>query len=138
MKKPIIILITIFIDIISIFFNWYTNKVQSAKEITAFNSMFEQFTKKEITGVDVTTVLNKAIDNNEQYKISKKDNNIYENDGKYSIQICIKLEEEGNYYPMEALEQIGVLGFTKAYATALFKMTNIEYHENRKNFKNLF
>ena len=98
--------------------------------------MFEQFTKKEITGVDVTTVLNKAIDNNEQYKISKKDNNIYENDGKYSIQICIKLEEEGNYYPMEALEQIGVLGFTKAYATALFKMTNIEYHENRKNFKN--
>jgi hypothetical protein len=130
MKKIFICLILIFIVFFAIFFNWYTNKVQTAKDIASFNSELEQFTNETITGVDLTTLINKAIDNNEKNKISKNSKKIYEDDGKYSLEISIKLTEDGEYFPMEALEQIGVSGFTKAYASALFKVNSIDYHDN--------
>jgi uncharacterized protein YxeA len=138
MKKIFICLIAIFIIILSIVFNWYTNNVQASKEIATFNSTLEQFTKANITGVEVTTVINKALDNNEQYNIKKNSDNIYESDEKYSLKIYVKLTEDGEYFPMEALEQIGISGFTKAYSSAIFKTTKTEKNENGRISKIYF
>ena len=130
MKKIIICLVTIFIVVMAIFFNWYTTKIQTQKEIEKFNFELEQLIDGTITGVDVTTVINKAINNNEQNLVSKTKDKLYENNGENSIEIYIKLEENGKYYPMEALNQIGISGFTKAYGSALFKSSKIERHKN--------
>lgn len=138
MKKSIICLFTVFVIIIAVVFNWYWAKLQEQKEIKSYNLELEQYTKENITGVSVTTIINKAIDENEQYSISKDENGFYKNDGKYSLEILVKLEEEGKLYPMEALEKVGVEGFTKAYGTAVFKAKNLEYHKNGRISKIVF
>lgn len=138
MKKSIIGLIIVFVVIIAVIFNWYTTKLQEKKEIKSYNLEFEQYTKENITGVEVTTLINKAIDTNKQYSISKDEKGFYKNDGKNSLEILVKLEADGKLYPMEALEEVGVEGFTKAYGSAIFKAKDLNYHKNGRISKITF
>ena len=95
MKKIIICLIVCFLVIFAIVFNWYTSNIKNVREVKSFNNEFEQyFNDEEITGVTLTSIINKAIDNNEKYKISKDNNKTYINDNEYSIEITIKVSEE--------------------------------------------
>jgi hypothetical protein len=126
MKKIFGFIIIIVIVILAMFFDWYNTKIKTAKEIEKFNSELELYTSGNITGVDLTTVINKAIDNNEQYNITKNSSDIYEDDDKYALKVYIKLSEDGEYFPMEAFDKIGVSGFTSAYATAVFKAVKIQ------------
>jgi hypothetical protein len=95
MKKIIICLIVCFLVIFAIVFNWYTSNIKNVREVKSFNNEFEQYFNDEgITGVTLTSIINKAIDNNEKYKISKDNNKTYINDNEYSIEITIKVSEE--------------------------------------------
>jgi len=138
MKKNFIIIFSIFIVIIASIIAWYTNTLGEQKKIAEYNLGFTQYTEKDITGVDVTTVINKAIDNNEQYSIEKNEKSVYKDDKKYSVQVFIKVVKDGEYYPMEAFYLAGITDFTKAYAGAIFKTKNIEYHENGRISKIFF
>ena len=80
----------------------------------------------------VLTVVNKAIENNNQYEIKKNSDGTYKNDGKNSIEIIIKPTKDGKYFPMEAFEKVGMRDFTKSFGGAIFKSTKIEYHDNGK------
>ena len=64
------------------------------EQLTAFNMQYEAYNKRIMYGTDIISVINKAIDNNEQYKIQKDENKTYKNDGKYSTEITIKLKED--------------------------------------------
>jgi hypothetical protein len=132
MKKVAICLGLAIIGIVSVFYGWYKNNVQALKEINNFNLQYENKTEGNITGVDLTTLLNKSIDNNERYSIEKKSDGTFEDDGKYSIKIYVQLVANESYFPMEALEQSekGISGFTSAYGTAIFKCQKKEYHTN--------
>ena len=74
--------------------------------------------------------MNKALENNNQYEIEKDSKGIFKSDSKYSIIIMIKPEENGNFYPMEAFEKVGIKEFTRNFGNALFKSTKVEYHKN--------
>ena len=130
MKKVIIWILIIGIVIISTFFTWYNKNLQKIKEVKIFNNQFEGYLEGEINGVDLTTVINKALENNIQYEIEKDSKGVYKNDGQNSIKIMIKPSEEGNSFPMEAFEIVGISDFTKNFGSAIFKVTNIEYHKN--------
>jgi uncharacterized protein YxeA len=132
MKKVIIFLILVLIVIASIFFGWYNNNVQALNEINKFNLEYENKTEGNITGVDLTTLLNKSIDNNERYSVERNSDGTFEDDGKYSIKIYVQLVADESYFPMEALEQSekGINGFTSAYGAAIFKCQKKEYHTN--------
>ena len=138
MKKVILGILLIVVISVSIFFSWYKNNLQSLKEVKKFNSQFEEYLNKNITGVDLTTVLNKAIENNNKYKISKDSNGKYINDNNYYIDIIIKPVEGGKSFLMEAFEKVGIKEFTKSFGGIVFKSKKIEYHKNGRISKIYF
>ena len=80
--------------IIAVFFNWYVDISKKNRQVSSYNSQYEIYSKENISGVSITTIINKAIDNNEKYDIQKSDKDVYINDDKYSTKIYIKVVED--------------------------------------------
>lgn len=139
MKKLLLFFGSVVIIVLVLFTNWYTSQNKIKQEVQAFNNNFETYTQNEISGVDLTTVINKAIDNNEQHKIEKKENGAYVLDKENSVEVLVKISEtDENYYLMEAFEQSGMQNFTVLYGTEKFKCIKKEFHENGRISKLVF
>lgn len=140
MKKNILILAVIFIIIILvIIINFKVNDLENF-EIRKFNSEYEFYNKDDLNGINITTLINKATNNNEKYGIPKDENGNYILDDDYSIEIYVVLydEEETKTFEMERFNKMGLEGFTNAFATATFKCTNVKYHENTGRVASMF
>ena len=73
MKKNIAIILILIIVAITAFLTWYIQTINDKKDVTDYNSEYETIYKdKQINGVDLTTIINKAIDNNENILKKKK------------------------------------------------------------------
>lgn len=130
MKKTIIVILSIFlIIIISIYMNY---RQVVAKELSArkFNSDYEFFNKESILGTDVTTMINKAMDNNEKHNIKKDKDGVYIPDDEYSVKIYVYMMIDENTYPMEQLVKTGLAQFTRYFGEVHFKCTDVKYHES--------
>lgn len=130
MKKFFIGFGTILLIVLVLFVSWYSNKQKETREVKKYNLEYDSYIGKETNGVYLTTIINKALDNNEQHKIQRNENGAYINDNEYYTQIQIKLDEKGDVFLMEAFEKVGVTTFTELYGRFEFKCTNIKYHEN--------
>ena len=93
---------------------------------------------KEMYGADIVTIINKAIDNNEENNISKDENGNYiENEKSVKVELTLLSTDEDSktievVYPMETLEKAGLNEFITNFGLTLFECTNIEYNsENR-------
>ena len=129
MKKFYAILVLIFcIVVLAIVVN-FNNYQKNQRQIDNFNREFEEYNKEDVPGVDITTLINKAISNNEKYGVQKDENGLYINDGKNSIQIYIPRIINGQTYPMENINKLGMDSFTSYFGVIKFKCTNISYHE---------
>lgn len=129
MKKFFAVLLLIFIIIVLVIVVNFNNYQKSQRQVSSFNKQFEEYNKEDILGVDITTLINKAISNNEKYNVSKDENGLYINDGKNSIQIFITMIINGQTYPMENINKLGMESFTSYFGGIKFKCTNITYHE---------
>lgn len=138
MKKVIIGILLVVIIVIVSFVTWYSRNLKEIETIKKFNGEFEGYLNKQVTGVDLTTIINKALENNNRYEIKKDSKGVYVDDGKNSIEIIIKLTKEGNSFPMEAFEKVGMREFTKSFGSAIFKASKIEYHKNGQISKIVF
>lgn len=138
MKRNIIFIFSIIIILIAIFFYWYTNTMKEKRITKNYNSEYEIYSNAELDGLEITTIINKAINNNEKYSIEKDKKKLYINDNKNSIKVFVKVKKDSDFYPMEAFYEAGINEFTKAYGQAKFKCTSIEYHENNKISKIFF
>lgn len=83
----------------------------------------------EIYGTDLGTLINKAIDNNEKYKIAKDENGSYIPDNKYSLKITIQMLSNGTTYEMEKIFEHKVEQFIELFNSSKFKASNVQYHE---------
>ena len=63
MKKTLVVIITIFLVIIAILAINIKAKQDDIKVIQQFNKEYEQYLHKQLYGTEVTTVINKAIEN---------------------------------------------------------------------------
>lgn len=104
----------------------------------SFNSEYEKYVDKNLYGIDVVTVINKAIDNNTKNEIPKDENSRYINDEEKSIQVELKLissvnEKTGEKnivtHPMERLLEVGLDGFITNFNLTIFRVKEIGYHE---------
>ena len=138
MKKVIYGILLLVVIIIGVFFTWYKQNLQMLNDIKSFNNEYEGYLDREISGVDLTTIINKAIENNNKNEIPKNEDGTYKNDGESSIEIIIKPTEEGKAYPMEAFEKVGIREFTKNFGGVVFKSVKVEYHKNGKISKIYF
>lgn len=134
MKKIVvflIVIIAIVANVIYIYGNQKANYLEAKKE----NAKFEIYKEKEITGVELSTAINKAVDNNEQNNVLK------DKDGKYidnecnSINIDIKFIDDNVIYNMEKISQNGVAIFVNYYRDIIFKCINIQYHSKTQKIK---
>ncbi len=129
MKKFFAILVLAFcitVLIIVVNFNEYQ---KNQRQVNNFNREFEEYNKEDVLGVDITTLINKAISNNEKYGVQKDENGLYIDDGKNSIQIYITMIINGQTYPMENINKLGMDSFTSYFGVIKFRCTNISYHD---------
>ena len=94
MKRVIIAILLAVIAIVILFTSWYNKNIEILQDTKKFNSEYENYLKDNITGVDITTIINKAIENNNINNIPKNKKGMYENDGNKSIEIMIKLTKD--------------------------------------------
>ena len=129
MKKVIIVILSIFLIImISIYMN-YRQAVSKELQAKKFNQDYEFFNKEAILGTDVTTMINKAMDNNEKHGIKKDENGVYIPDDEYSVKIYVYMIIDENTYPMEQLVQTGLSEFTRYFGEVHFNCTDVKYHK---------
>lgn len=132
MKKIFILLILIVIIVVGIFILNYKNFEKQKIDIENFNFGYEKYNKANLNGLDVTTLINKAISNNEKYAISKNEEGLYILDDENSIEIYITMIIDGKTYRMESINKKGTTSFASYFGQVNFKCTDITYHKNGK------
>lgn len=133
MKKNLSIILGIFIIIIVILYLLYNNYTRSIMQAKRTNQEFENYTTNKILGSSFMTLINKAIDKNEQNGIEKDDSNRYLPNDKNSIIIEVKFLESEETYRMESIATLGADKFIKNYSNMTFECTKKEYHSKTKN-----
>lgn len=138
MKRKILVILGIFIIILIFVVTLLYNYDKAVKQTQNFNKQYEAYYEKTILGTDLATVLNKVMDHNKQNDIEKDENNKYYIETDKSIFINVKFLEKEESVKMEDILLQDMENFIKYYATASFKCTKIEYHEENKQVKSLF
>lgn len=128
MKRFIVIMVFILVIIFIVSFNIKTVERQN-NEVKKFNQEYEYFNKDTTTGIDITSLINKASSNNEKYGIPKDKEGLYIIDDEYSIVIYVKMIINDTTYRMERLSGERLNTFTELFGTINFKCTDISYHE---------
>ena len=72
------------------------------------NRQFESYQEQEILGSELATLINRAIDNNENNGVLKNDKGKYINNDSNSIDIYIKMLDVDETYPMETFYNSGM------------------------------
>ena len=130
----ILIVIAIISTIVYVLFNYNTISNRAQRK----NLEYESYCNKEITGADVASLMNKAIDNNEANNVEKDEKGNYKDNGKNSINIDIKFIDNDETYRMETFYKNGVDTFVEYYNSIKFKCTNIKYHEGTKQVSYMY
>lgn len=99
------------------------------------NLEFENYLNQEVYGTDLSTVINRAIDNNETNNVPKDNKGIYVDNKENSIEIEIKMTDNDTIYPMETFYNNGIQEFINYYGSIKFKCVDIKYHENTHKVK---
>lgn len=129
--KKIIVLIVILVLIFSIVFVVnYKNLQMKKQEIKNFNLTYENYNKDDLNGLDITTLINKAISNNEKYAVPKTDEGLYVLDDENSIEIYVTMIINETTYRMERINSLGMSSFVAYFGEVSFKCTDVTYHEN--------
>lgn len=137
MKQKLIIIICIFLFITLILtLGIYHHNILNA-ESNKNNKEFEKYTKDVITGTDLITVINKAIDKNEFNGIHKDENSKYITNNTNSVKIEIKFLEKEEVITMESIYNLGIEDFIKHYSNKKFKCNKVNYHNKTKNISYL-
>ena len=135
--KKIIIMISIAIIAISIIcINYYSYKIEYDRVLEE-NAEFDKYKYKEIYGIELGTIINKAIDKNSKNKVTKDENGLFISNDENSIHIEIYIQDNEQLYKMETFYDSGTERFVQYYGNIKFKCSKIEYHKNTKKVKYL-
>ena len=134
MKKIFIFLMTVLV-IIAIIGVKYISYKNEKNLIQSENAEFEDYKDKEVYGLEVGTMINKAVDKNTKNKIEKDNNGNFIQNDKNSIEIEIYITDNETTYKMETIYNAGTEQFVQYYGNIKFKCSKIEYHENTGRIK---
>ena len=128
MKKLFILIITLLIIFIILIYAYFNALKFEKNMIKQYNSEYEVYLNKKITGAEITSLVNKIIDNNEKNKIAKDENGFYVENDINSILMQIKIADNDTLYNIETLYGAGMVNFLKYYDSVLFECKQIKYN----------
>ena len=135
MKKNLFIILGIFLIIIAILVYFYYNTLKIGIISQNINKEYEKYTKENILGSTLMTIINKASDQNERNGIEKDIKDYYIENDINSIKIEVKFLESDKTFSMEAISSLGAQQFIKNYNMMTFKCTKKEYHQKTNSIK---
>lgn len=135
MKKIYLILLVIVIIIVSIIGIKYNSYRIERNNLLKENAEYEEYLDKEIYGIDLATLINKTVNQNEKNEVEKNEKNIYIPNEENSIEIEIYIEDNETTYKMEIFYNAGTDSFLQYYGNIKFKCSKIEYHKNTGKIK---
>lgn len=101
------------------------------------NSKYEYYLNRTIYGTEVATIINKAINQNENNQVQKDEKNHYIENNENSIKIEIKMLTTGKTYPMEEIYNNDMTQFVQNFNFIQFKCSKLEYHKSSGKVKKL-
>ena len=137
MRKIIILLSIVIIIVVIVAFN-YMGYVSEFNEIQKYNLEYEKNYQKEIYGIDLTTIINKVINNNEKNNVEIGQDKKYINNETNSINIDIKMLDIDEVFSMELIYNGGIEQFVQYYGNIKFKCTQINYHKQTRKVSYLY
>lgn len=135
MKKIVLTIISIVIIIVCIIAIKYNSYLTEKNILIKENSQYEQYIESEIYGIDLATLINKTIDENEKNEIEKDENGFFISNEKNSIQIEIYMQDNETTYKIETISKMGTEQFIQYYGNIQFKCSKVEYHKNTGKIK---
>lgn len=129
MKKLIVIIICLVCIALSIFTVKYMNYKSEMAKIKESNLEFETYLNKQILGTELTTFINKAVDNNKKYNVPKDEQGFYIKNDTNSMEVEIQITDNNTIYKMETLYDGGIINFIQYYNSIYFECTKIEYNK---------
>ena len=134
MKKIMAFITIVAIILIMLAIKYYNYKDEYSK-IKEINAQYESYYQKEIYGTDVATIVNRAVNDNENNNVKKDSKGYYIENNTDSIKVEIKITDNDTTYNMETLYNGGMANFVKYYNNVEFECTKIEYHSETKKIK---
>ena len=128
----VIIAIIIIVAVVGVKYISYENAQSLIKQE---NKEFEQYQDKELNGLDVATVINKATDKNTKNNISKDEKGNFIQNDENSIEVEIYMSDNDITYKMESIFNAGTEQFVQYYSNINFKCSKIEYHKKTGRIK---
>ena len=133
--KKIAIFLLIIIGIVSTISYLYLNSINNQRIAQKENIKFEIYKDEEITGAEVTTLINKAINSNQQNEVEKDKKGRYVDNATNSINIDIKFIDDDVTYNIEKIYNNGLDKFLTYYRDIKFKCVDVQYHDKTQKIK---
>jgi uncharacterized membrane protein YhiD involved in acid resistance len=133
--KKIAIFLLIIIGIVSTISYLYLNSINNQRIAQKENIKFEIYKDEEITGAEVTTLINKAINSNQQNEVEKDKKGRYVDNATNSINIDIKFIDDDVTYNIEKIYNNGMDKFLTYYRDIKFKCVDVQYHDKTQKIK---
>lgn len=133
--KKIAIFLLIIIGIVSTISYLYLNSINNQRIAQKENIKFEIYKDEKITGAEVTTLINKAINSNQQNEIEKDKKGRYIDNETNSINIDIKFIDDDVTYNIEKIYNNGMDKFLTYYRDIKFKCVDVQYHDKTQKIK---
>ena len=133
--KKIAIFLLIIISIVSTISYLYLNSISNQRIAQKENIKFEIYKDEEITGAEVTTLINKAINSNQQNEVEKDKKCRYIDNETNSINIDIKFIDDDVTYNIEKIYNNGMDKFLTYYRDIKFKCVDVQYHDKTQKIK---
>ena len=134
MKKFAIFFLIVIIIIVMMSY-MYLNYMKKYNRAQIENRQFDSYANQELYGTDLTTVVNKAVDNNQNNDVKKDSKGNYISNNNNSINIDIKMLDNDKTYPMETIYKGGMNKFVEFYSEIKFKCSKVEYHQTTGKVK---
>lgn len=132
MKKILIYIICIVLIILSVIGTKYLNFKEQKSLIQKYNLEYEVYLNQDVTGRELTTAINRAVNNNEKNSVQKDEKGFYIDDDNNSVKIEIKILDNDTTYQMETLYNGGMENFIQYYGDINFNCSKIDYNSKGK------
>lgn len=135
MKKYIITILILVVVVISSVLYAYNTYKKNVQDLEDYNSEFTKYENTEIAGTEIATILNKAVNNNEQNNVHKDEQGMYIENDENSIKVDIYIKDNNTTYSMEKIYNMGVEKFINSFSLENFKITETQYHNKTGKIK---